>query len=140
MLRLVAILSSALWFSGCFIAEEIRQGDALIEQHSVGWREKRKGVEQAEAEAAKADAEAQSQKAQNSGPGVPDKLADWWQETVEEEPVKANRDDKLVSCVIGGKTKFVRESDCKVRRGSASQLKASSKTSVTAPSKPKPGA
>ena len=140
MLRLIAILSSALWLSGCFIAEEIRQGDALIEQHSVGWREKKKGMEQAEAETAKAEAEAQSQKAQNSGPGVPDKLADWWQETVEEEPVKANRDDKLVSCVVGGKTQFVRESDCKVRRGRASQLKASSKTSVTAPSKPKPGA
>jgi hypothetical protein len=138
MLRLIAILSSALWFSGCFIAEEIRKGDALIEQHSVGWREKKKGIEHAEAETAKA--EAQSQKAQNRGPGVPDQLADWWQETVEEEPVKTNRDDKLVSCVVGGKTKFVRESDCKVRRGRASQLKASSKTSVTAPSKPKPGA
>ena len=140
MFRVATILLSSLWISGCFVAEEIRQGDALIEQHSVGWREKKKGMEQAEAETAKAEAEAQSQKAQNSGPGVPDKLADWWQETVEEEPVKANRDDKLVSCVVGGKTQFVRESDCKVRRGRASQLKASSKTSVTAPAKPKPGA
>lgn len=123
MLRLVAILSSALWLSGCFIAEELRQGDALIEQHSVGWRAKQQKMEQAEAEAAEAEAEAQQQKALNSGPGVPNQLADWWQETVEEEPVKSNRDDKLVSCVIGGKTKFVRESDCKVWGGRASQLK-----------------
>ena len=140
MLRLVAILSSALWLSGCFIAEEIRQGDALIEQHSVGWREKKKGIEQAKAEDAKAEAEAQSQKAQNSGPGVPDKLADWWHETVDEEPVKVNRDDKLVSCKIGGTVKFVRKSDCQVRRGRAAELKSQRKTTVTAPSKPKPGA
>ena len=140
MLRLVAILSSALWLSGCFIAEEIRQGDALIEQHSVGWREKKKGIEKAEAEVAKAEAEAQSQKVQNSGPGVPDKLADWWHETVEEEPVKVNRDDKLVSCQIGGKVLFIRKSDCQVRRGRAAELKTQPKTTVTAPSKREPGA
>ena len=139
MSRLTAILLSSLWLSGCFIAEEIRQGDALIEQHSVGWREKKKGIEHAEAETAKAEAGAQSQKAQNRGPGVPDQLADWWQETVEEEPVKANRDDKLVSCVVGGRTQFIRESDCQIRRGRAAELKSQRKTTVTAPSKSKPG-
>ncbi len=140
MLRLVAILSSALWLSGCFIAEEIRQGDALIEQHSVGWREKKKGMQQAEEESAKAETETQSRQARSAGPGVKDKLSDWWRETVDEEPVKANRDDKLVSCEIGGKLQFIRKSDCQVRRGRAAELKSQRKTTVTAPSKPKPGA
>jgi hypothetical protein len=140
MLRIISILLSALWLSGCFIAEEIRQGDALIEQHSVGWRNKKAGIQEAEEEAAKAESEAQSQQARNTGPGVQDKLNDWWHETVDEEPVKVNRDDKLVSCTIGGKVQFIRESDCKVRRGRAAQLKTERKTSVTAPSKPKPGA
>jgi hypothetical protein len=140
MLRILSILLSALWLSGCFIAEEIRQGDALIEQHSVGWRNKKAGIQEAEEEAAKAESEAQSQQARNTGPGVQDKLNDWWHETVDEEPVKVNRDDKLVSCTIGGKVQFIRESDCKVRRGRAAQLKTERKTSVTAPSKPKPGA
>ncbi len=140
MFRLAAILVSALWFSGCFVAEEIRQGDALIEQHSVGWREKKKGMQKAEEESAKAEAETQSHRPKNAGPGVKDKLSDWWRETVDEEPVKANRDDKLVSCEIRGKVQFIRESDCQVRRGRAEQLKTQRKTTVTAPSKPKPGA
>jgi len=138
--RLAAILFSSLWISGCFITEEIRKGDALIEQHSVGWREKKKGVQKAEEESAKAEADTQSRRARNAGPGVKDKLSDWWRETVDEEPVKANRDDKLVSCQIGGKVQFIRESDCQVRRGRATELKTQRKTSVTAPSKPKPGA
>jgi len=138
--RLAAILLSSLWISGCFVAEEIRQGDALIEQHSVGWREKKKSMQQAEEESAKAEAETQSRRARNAGPGVKDKLSDWWRETVDEEPVKVNRDDKLVSCEIGGKLQFIRKSDCQVRRGRAAELKSQRKTTVTAPSKPKPGA
>ena len=140
MFRLAAILLSSLWISGCFIAEEIRQGDALIEQHSVGWREKKQGINQAEEETAKTEAETKSHRARNAGPGVQDKLSDWWHETVDEEPVKANPDDKLVSCNIGGKLLFIRKSDCQVRRGRAAELKSQRKTTVTAPSKPKPGA
>ena len=139
MSRLTAILLSSLWLSGCFIAEEIRKGDALIEQHSVGWREKQKGVQQAEEESAKAETETQSRQARSAGPGVKDKLSDWWHETVDEEPVKVNRDDKLVSCEIGGKLQFIRKSDCQVRQGRAAELKSQRKTTVTAPSKPKPG-
>jgi hypothetical protein len=138
--RIAAILLSSLWISGCFVAEEIRQGDALIEQHSVGWREKKKGMQQAEEESAKAEAETQSHRARSAGPGVKDKLSDWWRETVDEEPVKVNRDDKLVSCEIGGKLQFIRKSDCQVRRGRAAELKSQRETTVTAPSKPKPGA
>jgi hypothetical protein len=140
VLRLAAILLSSLWISGCFVAEEIRQGDALIEQHSVGWRNKKKGMQHAEEESAKAEAETQSRQARSAGPGVKDKLSDWWHETVDEEPVKTNRDDKLVSCEIGGKLQFIRKSDCQVRRGRAAELKSQRKTTVTAPSKPKPGA
>ena len=140
MFRVSAILLSSLWISGCFVAEEIRQGDALIEQHSVGWREKKKGMEQAEEEAAKAEAETQSHQARNAGPGVKSKLSDWWRETVEEEPVKVDPNDKVVSCTIGGKMQFIRKSDCQIRRGRAAELKSQRKTTVTAPSKPKPGA
>jgi hypothetical protein len=126
MLRLLAILLCALWLSGCFIADELRKGDALIEQHSVGWRKKKERIQQAEAEAAKVEAEreAQLQQARNTGPGVQDKLNEWWHETVDEDPVKVNSSDAIVSCTIGGKVQFIRESDCAVRRGRAKQLKA----------------
>ena len=135
MFRLATILLSALWLSGCFIAEEIRQGDALIEQHSVGWREKKKGIQKAEEETAKAEAETQSHQALNAGPGVKSKLKDWWHETVEEEPVKVDPDDKVVSCKIAGKTQFLRESDCQLRRGRAKELKTKARSSATAASK-----
>ena len=140
MLRLVAILSSALWLSGCFIAEEIRQGDALIEQHSVGWREKKKGMQQAEEESAKAEAETQSRQALSTGPGVKDKLSDWWRETVDEEPTRSNPNDKIVSCKVGGKQQFLRESDCRLRQGRFTELKSEAKPSAAAPSKARPGA
>jgi hypothetical protein len=137
--RLAAILLSSLWLSGCFIFEEIRKGDALIEQHSAGWREKKKGMQQAETEAAKAEVETQTRQTQNTGPGVKDKLSDWWRETVEEDPVKTDSSDKIVSCQVGGKLQFLRKSDCQLRRGRAIESKAKTKATVKAPSKSKPG-
>ena len=140
MFRLAAILLSALWLSGCFVADEIRQGDALIEQHSVGWREKKKSMQRDKKETETAEAEAQSLKARNAGPGVKDKLSDWWRETVDEESVSSNPSDKLVSCSIGGKVKFVRQSDCELRQGRAKDLKPRAESGAAASSKPKPGA
>ena len=123
MFRLVAILLSSLWLSGCFVLEEMRKGDALIEQHSVGWREKKKAMGEAEEETAKAEAETQRHQVRNSGPGVKDKLSDWWHETVDEEPVTVDPNDKLVSCKLQGKVQFVRKSDCEIRRGRMTELK-----------------
>lgn len=140
MLRLTAILLSSLWLSGCFVAEEIRKGDALIEQHSSGWRKKKASMQKAEEEAAKAEAEAQNQRTRNAGPGVKDKLSDWWRETVEEEPVKADPSDKLVSCEIGGKLQFLRKSDCQLRRGQSTEIKTRAESAVATPSKPRPEA
>ena len=139
-MRLAAILLSSLWLSGCFVADEIRHGDALIEQHSVGWRAKKKELQQAEETAAKVEAEKQSQQARNTGPDVKGKLSDWWHENVDEEPVKVDPDDKVVSCEVGGKLQFLRKSDCQLRRGRTTESKTKAKSTVTAPSKPRPGA
>lgn len=139
-MRLAAILLVSLWLSGCFVADEIRHGDALIEQHSVGWREKKKKLEQAEAAAAKEEAETRSKKAQSAGPDVKGKLAEWWHENVDEEPAKADPDDKIVSCKIDGKLQFLRKSDCQLRRGHAAELKTKGNSAATAPSKSGSGA
>jgi hypothetical protein len=138
-MRIAAILLATLWLSGCFIADELRKGDALIDQHSVGWREKRKSMAEDEAAAAQSEAVTQSAIVKNAGPGVKGKLADWWQETVEEEPVKSRSSDKLVSCNIGGKVKFVRQSDCDLQRGQAKQLKSKAKSAGATTPKSKPG-
>jgi hypothetical protein len=138
--RLIVILFSALWLSGCFVADELRHGDAEIERYSVGWREKKKHMGEAEKEASKAESNAQGQQTQPTGPGVQDKLTDWWHETVDEDPVPVDPDDKLVSCEVGGKLKFLRKSDCQLRRGRAAELKSKTPSSATAASKPRPGA
>jgi hypothetical protein len=137
MFRLIAILLSSLWLSGCFILEELRQGDALIDQHSVGWREKKESMQQAEEEAAKAEAEIQQHRVRNAGPSVKDKLSDWWHETVDGEPVTANPNDKLVRCELRGTVHFLRKSDCQLRRGRTTELKRKPKSTGTA--RPKPG-
>ncbi len=139
MFRLAAILFSALWLSGCFVAEEIRKGDALIEQHSIGWRKKKERDEQAASEIAKAEEETQIDQARNAGPDVKKKFSKWWQETVEEGPVKADPSDKIVSCTIGGKLQFLRKSDCQLRRGQSAELKTKDKSAVTAPSRSRAG-
>jgi len=139
MFRLATIVLSSLWLSGCFVAEEIRKGDALIEQHSVGWRKKQERTQKAEEAAAKAEEETQNQQARNTGPGVKNKLSKWWRETVEEEPVKADPNDKIVSCTIGGKLQFLRKSDCQLRRGQSTELKTRDKSAGTPPSRPRPG-
>ncbi|MCH7643763.1 MAG: hypothetical protein IH974_02920 [Myxococcales bacterium] len=139
MFRLVAILFSSLWLSGCFVLEEIRKGDVLIEQHSVGWRNKKKSMREAEEESAKAEAEIQHHQARNTGPGVKDKLSLWWHETVDEEPVTVDRNDKLVSCTLQGKVQFIRKSDCQLRRGGITELKSTSESTGTSRSKPSQG-
>ena len=139
MFRLVAILFSSLWLSGCFVLEEIRKGDVLIEQHSVGWRNKKKSMREAEEESAKAEAEIQHHQARNTGPGVKDKLSLWWHETVDEEPVTVDRNDKLVSCKLRGKVQFVRKSDCQLRRGEIKELKSKAESTGTSRSKPRQG-
>ena len=117
MFRLATIVLSSLWLSGCFILEEFRKGDALIEQHSIGWREKKKSMREAEEATAKAELEVQRHQARNSGPSAKEKLSNWWHETVDEKPVPADPNDKLVSCTLQGKLQFIRKSDCQLRQG-----------------------
>jgi len=140
MSRLVVILLSALWLAGCFVNDELKHGDAEIERYSVGWREKKKEMQEAAQAEAKAEAEAKSKKAQATGPGVEAKLSTWWHETVDEQPVQADPDDNLVSCKINGSVQFLRKSDCQLRRGHAAALKSDAPTNASAASKSKPGA
>ncbi|HXV36013.1 MAG TPA: hypothetical protein VEC18_02625 [Myxococcota bacterium] len=139
MLRVTAILLCSLALSGCFIADEINKGDALIEQHSVGWRNKKKQAQQAEQQAADAEANDQAAQAAGARPGVSDKLSEWWRDTVEERPVSVDPSDALVRCEIGGGTQFLRRSDCELRRGRASDLDAKTGARAAASSPGKPG-
>ena len=96
MCRLVLIVLASFWLTGCFVFEELRKGDALIEQHSSRWRDKRDADNAKKAEAAEAKAKA--------APPIEwaktkDKLSEWWDEALEEEPIERDPNDHIVSCV-----------------------------------------
>lgn len=140
MPRITATLLCSVWLCGCFIADEINKGDALIEQHSVGWRNKKKQqVQQAEQQAAETEAKSEAKQAASARPGVSDKLSEWWRDTVEEQPVSVDPSDTLVRCELGGGTQFLRRSDCELRRGRVSELGAKTGARAAAPPAAKPG-
>jgi len=115
MSRLVLIALASFWLTGCFVLEELRKGDALIEQHSSRWREKKAADEAAQAEAAR-------EKAAKAGPPVDwaktkDRLSEWWTEALEEEPIEPDPNDHIIRCEVQGKVRFTRKSQCEIRGG-----------------------
>jgi hypothetical protein len=115
MLRIALSLLAAIFLSGCFVLDELDQGDALIEKHSSGWREEKKLREKAEEEAAAGSSNSPS----TSWEGVKEKAQKWWQNALEEEAVTADPNDIVIRCEVGGQIHFLRESDCGLRGGRA---------------------
>ena len=115
MCRLLLIAFASFWLTGCFVFEELRKGDALIEQHSSRWRKKKEAEAASQAEAAEA-------KAAKSGPPIEwtktkDRLAEWWDEALEEEPIEPDPDDHIVGCEVKGQVRFTRKSQCEIYGG-----------------------
>ena len=82
MLRLFLILVASACLSGCFVLEELENGDAIIEQHSVGLRQQRNDAAEAEAEALAANPPPGRVPTK---PSVGDKLQALWRDALEEE-------------------------------------------------------
>jgi hypothetical protein len=99
-MRAFAIVLASLLCSGCFAFEEIDKGYELMESHSPI----KKPAEEPEP-----TAQAKAQ---------PDPRAQWWRTATTLEPRSADGDDPLVSCRLGGGTRFTRRSDCISRGGS----------------------
>ncbi len=115
MTRLVLIALASFWLTGCFVLEELRKGDELIEQHSSRWRKKKEAEQARQIEAAAA-------KAAKAGPPIEwaktkDKLADWWEEATEEQPIEPDPNDHIVGCEVKGKVRFTRKSQCEIYGG-----------------------
>ena len=115
MSRLVLIALASFWLTGCFVLEELRKGDEIIEQHSSRWRKRKAAEETAQEEAAQA-------KASKAGPIVDWKkakgqLAEWWEEAIEEEPIEPDPDDHIIRCEFNGQVRFTRKSQCEIRGG-----------------------
>jgi len=105
-MRLLASILAALLCSGCFVAEEIEAGRAIMEAHSPD--------EKPEAADAK----------QGGGGGAPktarERLSDYYAKQRDKAagPSKSlSPADDVGGCRIGGTTKFTRRSDCALRGG-----------------------
>lgn len=125
MSRVVLIALMSFWLTGCFVLEELRKGDELIEQHSSRWRKKKEAEETRRIEAAAA-------KAAKAGPPIEwakakDRLADWWEEATEEQPIEPDPNDHIVSCQVKGQVRFTRKSHCETLGGRLTRVYSKSK-------------
>jgi hypothetical protein len=108
MRQLWVVLCAALCW-GCFVFDELDQGEELMEQLGPG-----KGAAQ------KPTPDSAPARAESEGPGVLERLGAWWDEATAPEPVGPDPDDRIVACRVDGSTQFMRVSDCQLRGGSAS--------------------
>jgi hypothetical protein len=102
---LVAVAATALC-SGCFVFEELDHGEEVMEQLGPG---KRKEVADAEQPPATTSG--------GSGPGMLERLKQWWNKAGERSPAPRDPSDRIVRCTQGGSVQFMRESDCQLRGG-----------------------
>ena len=107
--RLASLAALLLLAPGCFVLDELDAGRALMEQHSPKKAEEKKPA--AATRMASADTDQ----------GLIDELQGWWKKK-RREAEEASRpapdpDDVPVRCRIGGRTHFVRKSDCALRGG-----------------------
>ena len=109
MRRLVPLAALLLLAPGCFVFEELEAGQKLMEQHSPKKPEEKKPATPTQT------ASADTQK------GMLDELQGWWRkkrrQAEEASRPAPNPDDVPVRCQIGGRTHFVRKSDCALRGG-----------------------
>ena len=128
MFRLLLCLLAALFLSGCFVLEEMEKGDALIEQHSVGWRKMKQEKDQKE-QAAKEEAAKTPSLIDPAASWSEVKLQvqEWWQAALEEESLPPDSNDAVIRCEIRGQVRFTRKSDCTIRGGRAMELSSNQK-------------
>ena len=116
MFRLTLSLLAAFFLSGCFVVDEIKKGNELIEQHSSGWR-KEKAAREKKAKEEAENATPATELPFESWDDVKKKAQAWWQDALAEEAVAAKPTDTVISCQIGNRVIFLRKSDCELRGG-----------------------
>lgn len=105
-MRLVICILTALACSGCFVLDEIEQGQAIMEEHTP--------KSASPAGPAKADSP------EGTGKSARQRLAEYYAEQRARAQAPTRSDDPgdaIGRCRIGGSTKFLRRSDCQLRGG-----------------------
>ncbi len=108
MRRFLVVASAALCW-GCFVFDELDQGEKVMEQLGPGKNAARKQQP--------APAVRETEPAKPSGPGALERLQAWWDQATAPEPVRRDPSDVIVRCRIDGSAQFMRKSDCQLRGG-----------------------
>ncbi len=111
MRRLVLLLSLLLLAPGCFVLDELDAGAEIMDQHSP----------KSKAEREQPTAPARRASAADEGEGLLEGVQGWIAKK-KKPAARASRstvdpDDVPVRCQSGGRTQYMRKSDCQLRGG-----------------------
>lgn len=95
--------------SGCFVADELESGQAIMDKNSP-----RGAAKKEEPKAASRKGKDDSGSVLDSGRDALASVESWWDELGEPEPPA---EDGIVRCQVHGSLQFTRESDCRARGG-----------------------
>lgn len=121
MFRLVLIALASFSLTGCFVFEEIRKGNELMDQHASTASRQKKTERASLAEAA--EGKAPKGKASKIASLVEwknktqEELSEWWDEVAAEGPIAPPPDDPVIRCQANGQVRFTRKSQCENQRG-----------------------
>jgi hypothetical protein len=117
----IAVLVLALFLApGCFVGEELDQGDKLLDQH--GGKRVQKLKQKKGAPKAAETAEAPAPGPKSEGPGILAELTQWASKKLEGPPPPPDPGDAPVRCFIGDRQLFTSRYDCEAQRGRAVEL------------------
>jgi len=111
MRSVLVALTAVFLLTGCFVWEELEKGEAILDAHSPN-RNKRMKEKEAAAKAAETE----------NAPTAAERAAEWWDSarSIGPRPDDKPDADPMVSCRLGGATRFTKRSDCLARGGSVS--------------------
>lgn len=115
-MRTLLISLIAALCCGCFVLDELDQGEVLMEQASSrGGAKKKAAAAEAEAPASRSRASAGS----GGGDGFLDTAKGWWTKLSAPAHTEPDPNDTVVRCRVDGSVQYMRASDCQVRGGEA---------------------
>jgi hypothetical protein len=119
-MRVLAVLAIALLCSGCFVLDELDNGDELMRQASSHSGKRLEQEQRATEWEASRDAPASSA-GRDDGilDGVQQTVSKWWDKATAEAPPEPGPGSELVHCRLSSGDRFMRKSDCDIRGGSA---------------------
>ena len=115
-MRVLVLAIAASFLSGCFVLDELDQGEAIMDAHRPA------AVKEAEKAKEREKARANAKGSRRGGAAAPPPSHEWWAKarTLSRSSQDAGDPDRMVRCTTGRSSSFTRRSDCLARGGTPS--------------------